>query len=257
MHGIDWTRPWLRPWREPGQRLAQAVAGGLPLHEALNREARAPVRFVPQSELPPGMAYEHYIFESGCCPVRADLHDFFNGICWLGLPRTKQRLNALQAAQIAADGIGPKRGPVRDALTLFDENAALLQAPPPLWQALLDKDWHRLFVVLRPLWAEAELRVVGHAALEKLVFPRKQVTVHVWRSFRAIESGADLDDRLAASLAPAALAAKPFAPLPVLGIPGWWAENENFSFYDDSLVFRPPQGHNHPYNKADPAAGMT
>ena len=28
-------------------------------------------------------------------------------------------------------------------------------------------------------------------------------------------------------------------PLPVLGVPGWWPENENFSFYDDSFVFRP------------------
>src|SRR2546427_12488678 len=37
------------------------------------------------------------------------------------------------------------------------------------------------------------------------------------------------------------LACKPFAPLPVLGVPGWWRENENFSFYDDSLVFRAPR----------------
>src|SRR2546427_7152514 len=29
------------------------------------------------------------------------------------------------------------------------------------------------------------------------------------------------------------LACKPFAPLPVLGVPGWWRENENFSFYDE------------------------
>ena len=37
---------------------------------------------------------------------------------------------------------------------------------------------------------------------------------------------------------PAHLATKPFAPLPVLGVPGWWAPNENVSFYDDSDVFR-------------------
>ena len=30
-----------------------------------------------------------------------------------------------------------------------------------------------------------------------------------------------------------------FTVLPVLGVPGWWAASENFSFYDDSLVFRP------------------
>ncbi|MDP0989693.1 DUF3025 domain-containing protein, partial [Klebsiella pneumoniae] len=54
---------------------------------------------------------------------------------------------------------------------------------------------------------------------------------------------ADIDAWLAASawLEPDTLAAKPFAPLPVLGVPGWWRENENFSFYDDSLVFRAPR----------------
>jgi hypothetical protein len=25
----------------------------------------------------------------------------------------------------------------------------------------------------------------------------------------------------------------------VLGVPGWWPGNEDFSFYDDALVFRP------------------
>ncbi|MBV2164774.1 MAG: DUF3025 domain-containing protein [Comamonas sp.] len=35
---------------------------------------------------------------------------------------------------------------------------------------------------------------------------------------------------------------RPDSPLslwPVLGIPGWCAENANFYFYDDSVVFRP------------------
>ena len=31
--------------------------------------------------------------------------------------------------------------------------------------------------------------------------------------------------------------------LPVLGVPGWWAQNLNFSFYDDPQVFRPPRPH--------------
>jgi hypothetical protein len=50
---------------------------------------------------------------------------------------------------------------------------------------------------------------------------------------------ARIDAWLAAQCTAEALAAKPFTPLPVLGIPGWWAENENFFFYDDSVVFRP------------------
>ena len=240
---IDWERPWLDPWREPGQRVTQAALAGATLHEALNRESAAPVRFVPQSALPTGEAYERYIFNSGQCPTREGLHDFFNGLCWIRFPETKKRLNQLQAAEIAAAGVAPLRGPVRDALTVFDENAALLSAPQPLWDALIARDWQQLFVGLRPLWQQAHLVLFGHALLEKLVYPRKPITAHVYRAQPAIDSIADLDAWVAADLSASKLAAKPFTPLPVLGVPGWWPQNEpvgeNFSFYDDSLVFRP------------------
>jgi hypothetical protein len=238
---VDWDRPWLEPWREPGQRIAQAIADGAPCHEALNREAVVPVRFVPQDRLPPDQAYEQFIFESGIVPTRDNLHDFFNGLCWLRFPLTKQKLNRLQAAQIAAAGVTPLRGPVRDALTVFDENAAFLSAPQPLWDALVERDWQQLFVGLRPLWQQARLVLFGHALLEKLVYPRKPVTAHIYRAQPAMNSIADLDAWVAADLSADKLAAKPFTPLPVLGVPGWWPENENFSFYDDSFVFRSPR----------------
>jgi hypothetical protein len=196
------------------------------------------VRFVEQSALPAGQAYEHYIRGSGNCPVRPGLHDFFNGICWLGLPLSKSRLNQLQAAEIEARGVAAVRGPVRDAITLFDENGALLDAPPQLWAALLERDWQRLFVALRPLWTEARLLVVGHALLEKLVAPRKALTAHVWCSPVALGSVAAADAQLAGELTGALLAAKPFTPLPLLGIPGWWPENRDVCFYDDAQVFR-------------------
>ena len=35
------------------------------------------------------------------------------------------------------------------------------------------------------------------------------------------------------------LVPKPFAPLPLLGVPGWWPANEAPGFYDDAQVFRP------------------
>ena len=47
-----------------------------------------------------------------------------------------------------------------------------------------------------------------------------------------------LDDWLASNLQPNFLASKPFLPLPVLGIPEWWSENEDASFYTDTQVFR-------------------
>lgn len=239
MPPIDWHRPWLDLWREPGQRVMQTIVAGATLAEALNRELSTPVRFVPQSELPPGEAYERYIFNSGECPTREGLHDFFNGLCWMRFPQTKKKLNQLQAFEIAAAGVTPLRGPVRDALTVFDENAAFLSAPQPLWDALIAKDWPRLFVELRPLWQQAQLVLFGHALLEKLVTPRKSITTHIYRAHTCIQSIAELDAWVAADLSADKLATKPFAPLPVLGVPGWWPENENFSFYDDSLVFRP------------------
>ena len=235
---IDWQAPWLHPWRERGLPLARQVVAGTPVAQALGEDAAAPLRFVPQEALPPGQAYEQFIYDTGQVPTRDNLHDFFNGLVWLHLPRAKRRMNYLQAQAIAAQGVGAVRGPLRDAVTLFDENGAVLDAPAPLWQALRARDWRRLFVDLRPLWAQARLVLVGHALMEKLVFARKGITAHVYQAPAAIESIANLDAWLAHELQPEDWTRKPFVPLPVMGIPGWCHENENFSFYDDSSVFR-------------------
>ncbi|MDP3654570.1 MAG: DUF3025 domain-containing protein [Rhodoferax sp.] len=242
VEAIDWSAPWLAPYVAVGQGVAVQVAAGVSSAQALNAALApqaTPVRFVPQSDLPPGQAYESYIFESNCCPTREGLHDFFNGLAWLQFPLTKRRLNHLHVAQIAQTGIQPVRGPARDALTVFDENAAFLQAPDALWDALAAKDWHRLFVELRPLWQQAHLLLFGHALLEKLVAPRKPITTHVYRAQAASNSIAELDAWMAADLSADKLAGKPFAHLPVLGVPGWWAANEASAFYADSSVFRP------------------
>ena len=214
------------------------------MHEALNHTPLSPVRFVPQAELPEGMAYEQFIFDTGQVPTREGLHDFFNGLVWARFPATKRLLNRLQAAQIAQAGVGQVRGPVRDAITLFDENAVLLQAPDALWDALLAREWTRLFVGLRPLWAQARLVVFGHALTEKLVVPYKSITGHVYRAPVPPELGDNVaawDQWLAARLTANELATKPFTPLPVLGVPGWWPANEDPVFYDDATVFRPPR----------------
>lgn len=246
---IDWSVPWLQPWRVLGEIVAQRVIAGSPQPDALNDVAltiwtgpeQVPVRFVPQTELPANEAYEHYIFHRRSCPTREGLHDFFNGLAWLHFPLTKRRLNHLHVAQITHTGIAPVRGPARDALTLFDENAVLLRAPDALWNALLDKDWTKVFGDLRGLWAESCLVLFGHALLEKLVHPRKPMTAHVYRACPATDSVADMDAWVAASLNEKTLASKPFAHLPVLGVPSWWAANEAAGFYDDATVFRSPR----------------
>ena len=177
---INWQAPWLAPYQQVGQGIVRLIKAGKTCTQGLCAQHNSPVAFVPQSELPSGMAYEAFIFNTGKVPTRDGLHDFFNGLCWMHFPQTKKRLNQLQAAQIAQTGIQSARGPARDALTVFDENAAFLQAPDELWEALVAKDWHTLFVTQRPLWGRAKLVLFGHALLEKLVSPRKPITAHIY-----------------------------------------------------------------------------
>ena len=257
IQAINWQAPWLAPLADVGQGVATGIVQGLSTHAALNAHLaktplQPPVRFVSQSALPAGQAYENYIFNSGSCPTREGLHDLFNGLCWIHFPQTKARLNQLHMAQMTqraqGDGGqmpgppgGPVRGPVRDALTVFDENAAFLQASDAMWNALAAKDWHSLFVTQRPLWKDAKLVLFGHALLEKLVAPRKAITAHVYRVHPSSQTLADLDSFVAHDLSAEKLATKPFAHLPVLAVPGWWPANENAGFYDDATVFRQPR----------------
>ncbi|WP_037471960.1 DUF3025 domain-containing protein [Simplicispira psychrophila] len=238
LHHISWQAPWLHDLRAIGASAHQRVLDGASVAQALGAQPHTPIRFVPQADLPAGTAYESFIFGTGGVPTRDNLHDFFNGLIWQHYPQTKRRLNQWQAQAIAAQGVGPVRGPLRDALTLLDESGALLQAPAPLWQALRARDWQRLFIDLRPLWTQARLQVFGHAVLEKLVYPRKSVVAHIYCAPTAMKSGVDVDAWLPGVLSPEHLATKPFTPLPLLGVPGWWPANENVCFYDDAAVFR-------------------
>ncbi|NTY41000.1 DUF3025 domain-containing protein [Burkholderia diffusa] len=260
---IDWSAPWLARYAEPG-RAAQAAAraGDAALLGALNGALNGtnrdggrvsgrgrPLRFVPQAELPPGVAYETHIADTGGVPTRHNLHDFFNALVWFAYPRIKAALNARQAAAIdAAGGVGPVRGTLRDALTLFDENAALfVTADRALADALRGFDWPRLLVAAREAWGtRCEARLVGHALLEKLVAPYKSCTAHTWVvevstdyfSWPDAQRIAHVDARVAAELATRALTSRDFSPLPVLGVPGWCAANADAAFYDDPAVFR-------------------
>ena len=239
--GVDWARPWLAHCRALG-----AAAEYHARHDTVAAALQAatlspPVCFVSQDALPGDSAYEAHIYRTGEVPTRDNLHDFFNGLAWLHFPQAKRRLNELQAAEIDRHGVGARRGPLRDALTLFDENGAVLDAPPVLWEALAARDWHRLFVVERARWAEARLLLFGHALLEKLTAPRKGLTAHVLFAPGARQSIYPSDESIAEALSATHLASKPFVPLPVLGVPGWWPENEDPCFYDDPDVFRPPK----------------
>jgi len=223
-----------------------ALARGATVAEALNEQLRQQpielragrLQFVAQCDLPEGEAYEAFVHRSARVPTRDNAHDLLNGLVWLHWPALKTQLNVLHLQALAeTGGVQARRGPLRDALTLFDENAALLQAPMPLQQALRQRDWSQLFGALRPLWAHARLQLFGHALLEKLLQPRKPICAHVLilpESASAEQPGP--------WMSPESLSCKPFLPLPVLGVPGWWPGNEQPGFYLDATVFRPMPG---------------
>lgn len=251
LQGIDWHQPWLQPYAANGVPLAAAVLQGQAVWQALNAQANASAQrvpaFVAQSELAHGQAYEAHIYQTATVPTRCGAHDFFNGLMWLNWPHTKAVLNQRQWQAIEhAGGIGHTRGPTRDALTLLDENGGLLLAPPAIWDALRHRQWRKALVELRPLWVHCQLFVVGHALLEQLLLhPRKSLTAHLWLPTPNVQAlvgkgagMAEVDWALSQALGHDDLSQKPFTPLPVMGTPGWCADNANEAFYADVQVFR-------------------
>jgi hypothetical protein len=86
--------------------------------------------------------------------------------------------------------------------------------------------------------------VFGHAILEHALAPFKGVTAKALVIATAPDAPALVDHLDAAAAAHFArpeslVSTRALQPLPVLGIPGWTAENEDPAFYDDAAVFRP------------------
>lgn len=255
---IDWAAPWLAPYAARGRRWRDAVqADPADYVRMLARQAGEaghatgegrPLSFIEQSELPQGVAYEAHIAHTGRVPTRRNLHDFFNALVWFAYPHVKAALNAGQARAIDRCGVGAERGAERDFLTLFDENALIFVcSDPSLGAALKAFEWRRLFLDERAAWGErCEVRVFGHALLEKLIAPYKACTGHAWIVAAPPEyffwpgdrRDAWLDRTVAASLKEGVLDAGRYAPLPVLGVPGFWPPNVDPRFYDDAQVFR-------------------
>jgi hypothetical protein len=257
---IDWTRPWYAAIRERGQAIAQADDWRATLNAAatelrLRNHRGLPLSFVLQQVLPNGTAYEAFISATGQVPTRDNLHDFFNALVWLTFPSLKTQLNALQAAEIARTAAAParSRGPLRDAATLFDENAALVVLRDStngraLADALRQHRWREVFIERAPLFGpECHIVPFGHALLEKLVAPYKAITAHAWLLMAqddffvlpAVARVAWLDAVVARQLA-GGLQPRSFTPLPVLGVPEW-ADGQDQMFYADTAVFRPPR----------------
>jgi hypothetical protein len=231
-----------------------------PTHEELTSLARGaatsrgmPVRFVPPREGGDRLNYERHIAATGEIDTRPEnWHDLFNALVWAAFPKAKSAINAQHAAILEERGEeeARRRGPERDALTLFDEGGVIVvSASPALLQLIVDFRWKELFWRRR---AELEEKMrffaFGHALYEKALDPyvgivAKTVFLPANDFFFMLAPGSQVervDALLAAHFSSRARFPNPksMAPMPVLGVPGWHPDTGRESFYDDPEHFR-------------------
>ncbi len=165
-----------------------------------------------------------------------------------GFRAPRRRSTAAITGRCARADEGGARGATRDALTLFDESGVLVVSSSPEFLRLLRAfEWKALFVQRREEIASSlRVYVFGHSILEKALSPYKGLTgkamlFQVEREFFDLPADAqlrELDRRVEGDVD--SLSESPsFAPLPLLGIPGWCADNQDPAYYDDTSQFRP------------------
>lgn len=258
---LDLSLPFWEDYRPALQRLttpefptAEELSALLPA--GLHSHGGWPIRLVTAGEIP-DVSYEQHIFHTGQVSTRAEnWHDLFNALVWSRFPRFKSAMNAMHVAEQNMAQT-TRRGRLRDALTLLDESGAVVvSADTALLNAIAQHDWRVVFESWfsgQPAGGESsrlKLFVCGHALLEKFLQPYKAITAKalllvVDEATFALpreKQLAWLDDKLAGELLAGRLFSSPadLAPLPLMGIPGWWPlGSQDEVFYADPGVFRP------------------
>jgi len=210
---------------------------------------------------------EHYaprIYYSGEIQTRSNnWHDFFQFLTWFTFPRTKAVINSIhiplarerieqdEASQGESRG---RRSPIENTLSLFDEGGVvILSSDESLLDHIRNLEWKSLFWERRDE-LERNLRCLtfGHAMYEKGLKPyigmtANAILLNTDQTVIELEQDAQLswlDETLAKTFSEGSRYTKPkdLSPFPILGMPGWMAENEHEAFYDDPWYFRSGRG---------------
>jgi hypothetical protein len=214
------------------------------------------IRFVPQGARPALFEdrYEPRIYLKGEVQMRPrSWHDLLNALVWLTYPQSKAALNCRHflAARESRQKKELNRGPVQDALTIFDEGGVIVaSADPFLTQLLRGFQWKTLFWEHREeVASRMKFYLFGHAIYEKALQPftgvtGKGVIFEVDRTFSGLSQEQqleELDTRLSAYLSDSKSfsSTQELAPVPILGVPGWCPDNENEAYYENIHYFRP------------------
>jgi len=247
------TSPWFRLLQPFLEQLAwtrfpePADLAALPAHYLPRNRLQQVIQFVDPAQV--AMGYDASIWHEGRVPTRpGNWHDLFNALCWLSWPSSKAALNALHQRSMVQDPAG-RRTPLRDAATLLDESGAVLPySDPALLHLLLEAHWQALFCEERAAWGQRiGVLPIGHALLEKGLAPYTGIVAKVmpmpvpasFFSQALSEQRLQADQWLSTQIDAEAIATPGvLPPLPVLGIPGWWPQQDS-AFYEDTRHFRP------------------
>lgn len=210
----------------------------------------APIHFVPPH--PEADGYEAHIHATGAVPTRAnDWHDFFNALAWCVWPAAKSACNRLHLREIARHKAAGEsgRGPLRDALTQFDEcGMVVVTCDAQLAEQLAAHQWETVFWQQRARLTETtRFLVFGHGTWDALRAPffglcakaQYRVVDAAWFDQAAHVHQRDTDAWLADRLLTPPFDKTHLHPLPLLGIPGVTAASECADYYRDTRQFRP------------------
>lgn len=210
------------------------------------------IRAVAQAGAPEAFEdyYECRIYLKGELQTRLEnWHDFFNTMCWLQFPEIKSALNALHFESSARRRPGTNRSPLENAITLFDECGAVIVADDEsLLELVKNHRWESLFVGSREAFGRHfQCYVTGHAMFEKALTPYIGMTAHVILIKQNSEffhkdyahQLAEVDRLVSDTWLNRKIASpKDLQPFPLLGVPGWWLEQQDEAFYSNKVYFR-------------------
>jgi hypothetical protein len=196
-----------------------------------------------RAELAAAGSFDRLLARTNAIPTRLhSFHDLLGALIWLHFPALK---TAIHRVQLAADPA--TRGPRENAATHLDESGVLvLSSDPAIFEALTALDWISVFWERRAeLQQTTRFLVFGHGLLDALrePHPRLMGMALYARVTRARLTLSDSEfrpfvDAGLAKLVPEFLNEPAIlAPLPVLGVPGWSA-NQARAYYEDERYFR-------------------
>lgn len=198
-----------------------------------------PVRFELQSEQSVRQAggYEAYVARHGVVPTRSrNWHDLLNAMMWGQFPKSKLALNQLQLSDLATQRSRGERTPRQAVATHFDELGLLLISQEvSLLEAIAELRWQDALLQRREEFGRQVRAVVfGHGLLEAMLEPHDRVLGKALL-IHGEPDEAQLDAGLAATIR---RGVPQLAPVPVLGLPGFFAAADSAAFFDNTNYFR-------------------